>query len=142
MSYTPEQSLYCANTWSSLTGIPVSFEYSDMWEVRYQDADGFDILIPLSGACDHFGLTPSSTADLGQDPVGWTFDNVNNVVTGVGGVFNNILGIFGLGSSQPTDYSDPNALDQAQSRQQMNLIFGFVAIVGLIMAGVYYSRKK
>ena len=54
-----------------------------------------------------------------------------------------ILGIFGLGSSPASaNYSDPNALDQAQSRQQMNLILGFVAVIGLIMAGVYYSRKK
>jgi len=109
---------------------------------EYECHTGDDIFF-LEEACEVLGVEPNvSNQDWTQDPVNWTFDNVNTAISGVGGIFNNLLGIFGLGSSQPTDYSDPNALDQAQSRQQMNLILGFVAIVGLIMAGVYYSRKK
>ena len=104
---------------------------------------------PLEEACEQLDFLVSSgevqdpQPQITQDPVNWTFENVNEVVEGVGGIVNNILGIFGLGSSPASaNYSDPNALDQAQSRQQMNLILGFVAVIGLIMAGGYYSRKK
>ena len=144
MSYTLEQELQCTNTWSSLTGTPVAFEYSDQWEVRYTDSEGFEILIPLSGSCNYFGLTPSSAGvSPAQDPVGWTWDAASDVVDGVGSIVGSVLGIFGLGPQQPNnDFTDPNALDDAAGRQQLHFFLGFAAILGLILAGVYYSRKK
>ena len=149
MSYTPEQEIQCVNTWSSLTGTPVSFEYDGMWEVRYEqlfDGDEVptEILIPLEGACNYFGLTPASSGSSpSQDPVGWSVGAVNDVVDGVGSIVGNILGIFGLGPNPANnDFTDPNLLQDTQGRQQMHFLLGFVAILGLILAGVYYSRKK
>lgn len=142
--YSFEQNMACADNFSAANGIEIEFvqDIDQSWNVVYiaDPTDTEFTYVPLDQACATFG---TSGLSFESDPVGWTFESVNTAISGVGGIFNNILGIFGLGSSQsPTDYSDPNALDQAQSRQQMNLILGFVAIVGLIMAGVYYSRKK
>ena len=121
-----------------------------IWNPNFQEYECVteDDIMFLDEACEALGVEPDASNQwwADQDPVtaaaGWTFDNVNTAISGVGGIVNNLLGIFGLGTPKPTDYSDPNALDQAQDRQQMNLILGFVAVIGLIMAGVYYSRKK
>ena len=149
MSYTPEQEIQCVNTWSSLTGTPVSFEYTDEWEVVFEQLfDGDEVptivRIPLQGACNYYGLTPSTSGSSpAQDPVGWSVDAVNDVVDGVGSIVGNVLGFFGLGPNPSNnDFTDPNLLQDTQGRQQMQFLLGFVAILGLILAGVYYSRKK
>lgn len=141
MNFTPEQNQACALA----SGYVVDFvyDYDDgVWDVFYTDEQGTDIAIPLSNACSYFG--EPSQPQLAQDPVGWTFESVGDVVDGLGGVVTSVLGIFGL-FNQPQNnnaaYNDPNYIDQSNDAKATRMILGFAALVGLILVGVRYLKK-
>ena len=119
------------------------------YECLHDDPDdGSPSATLLEETCEMFAsygydVEGALAPDPVQDPIDWSFDTLGGIIEGIGGLATGVLGIFGLfNEPQTPDYSDPNSLDEYNDAKATKLILGFAILIGLILAGVYYLRKK